>query len=274
MKRLMIKIMLPILLFCMLAYLWSAAPYDNIYNDDTVAVTTLDEGLVQTTMQTENIPYTYNATQNTRNFYFVEVFIQREPTKPLRKISPYAPCNRISEYTVMGMDVSKSSEELERYSYIPFLYDKLGFEWAPFKWKPLKLTEKITAYTYMIEESSYTKFTFNGCKYKITGATKEDCLAIMDKLSAFPDLEEVYAVYGNGVLGSIEVMFIKERYKYFLRTSFAEDLDGFVAMLTAMQKEPPDYNDFTRSLIEFMDGQCLIPILLPSGYGPFTNALD
>lgn len=256
----------------MLAYLWIPAPYDNTSNDETVAVSTFDEGVVKTTMQTENSSYTFNATQNTRNFYFVEVFVQSKSTTPLREISQYAPCNRVSEYAVMGMDMSKSSEELEMYSYIPFLRGKYGFEWAHFKWKPLKLTEKITAYTYIIEESSYTKFTFNGCKYKITGATKEDCLALMDKLSAFPDLEEVYAVYGNGVLSSIEVMFIKERCKYFLRNSYTGDLDGFVAMLAAIQKEPPDDNDFTRSLIEFMDGQCLVPILLPSGSGPFTNA--
>lgn len=75
-------------------------------------------------MQAENIPYHYNAAQNTRNFYFVEVFVQMNPTVPLREISQYTPCNRISEYTVMGMDVSKRTDELEEYPYLPSLTAK------------------------------------------------------------------------------------------------------------------------------------------------------
>lgn len=250
----MIKIILPILLLCMLACLYIAAPYDNTSNDETITISTLDEGGVQTTLQSENIPYHYNATQNTRNFYFVEVFVQTKSTTPLREILQYAPCNRVSEYVVMGMDMSKSSDELEEYSYIP------------------SLTEENTAYSDK-KDIGHIKFSPDGCNYNILNGTEEDCLDIISRFSAFPSLEEVNVRYSDGKPQSINVIFTREKYTYFLGSSFAEDLDGFAAMLTAMQKEPPDDNDFTRSLIEFMDEQCLVPILLPSGYGPFTNAL-
>lgn len=112
----------------------------------------------------------------------------------------------------MGMDVSKSSDELEEYPYLP------------------SLTEKNTAYTDK-KDIGHIKFPPEGCNYNILNGTEEARLEIISRFSAFPNLEEVNVSYRDEKPESIYVIFTRETYTYSLRTSFAEDLDGFVAMI-------------------------------------------